>query len=302
MPSGPFRVGAEVHALERDAQSCHRIRAGTRDVRLDAGEILIGRGDECDVQIAERGVSRRHACIRVEDGRPIIEDLASENGTFVNGARAYGTVPLTAGDCITIGTRVLEVYEHELDPESKRHDRPTPVSGIAALGNPPVPRLEADARAAETDRFPRRRVAGIEEFEWAGRLADRVLAAGRTAAAEQILAEPIMDVLEATRGGELPTNEMIDLVGRYSLRLANATLDMRWADAAIELHLLAARPMRLEALRQLAMVRSRTRLGDDALFSRYYEVLLQRFGATSAGEQALVRLLASFVPGLHGDT
>src|SRR5262245_50567402 len=46
------------------------------------GEITIGRGEECDLVIPHRSVSRRHAKIHV--GPPLrIEDLGSGNGTMV---------------------------------------------------------------------------------------------------------------------------------------------------------------------------------------------------------------------------
>jgi hypothetical protein len=175
---------------------------------------------------------------------------------------------------------------------TEEHDRPTPASGIAVFGKAPVPTTDVE----DTRRHPPMPTPRIEEFESAERLADRMLAVGRTAAAEQILVELITDVLEAARDGQLPNADMVDAVGRCGVKLANATLDARWADAAIELHLLAVRPLRPPALRQLTIVRSRTHLGDDALIARYYEALLARRDEMSAVEQELVRLVADLVP------
>jgi len=297
MPSGPFRVGGEVLAThdERDARVRYWLRAGTRDVPLDEREIVIGRGDECEIDIHERGVSGRHARIRVEKGLVLVEDLGSATGTFVNGTRAYGPVALKPGDCITIGTRVLEIYEYEPGPPSEVRDRPTPISGIAALSKGSLAAPETNIHGPDTHRRPRRPTVRFEEFESAGRLAERMLAAGRAVTAEQILAERILDVLEAARAGELPTIEMIDAIGRYGIKLANATLDTRWADAVIELHTLAARPLRLEPLRRLAVLRSRTRLGDDERISQYCAVLRSRYGAMSPVEQSLSLLVADLM-------
>lgn len=53
------------------------------ELRKDS--VLIGRGDDCDVIINDRQVSRHHArLIREEDQYKLI-DLDSKNGTFVNG-------------------------------------------------------------------------------------------------------------------------------------------------------------------------------------------------------------------------
>lgn len=57
----------------------------------------IGRLPECDVQIDSPIVSREHARLRIEPDGFSLEDLGSTNGTFVNGQRIEGRVPLAAG-------------------------------------------------------------------------------------------------------------------------------------------------------------------------------------------------------------
>jgi hypothetical protein len=52
--------------------------------------------------IPDRQVSRRHARIRLEGERYLIEDLGSKNGTFVNGHEVQGARPLQDGDEIQI--------------------------------------------------------------------------------------------------------------------------------------------------------------------------------------------------------
>jgi serine protease Do len=71
------------------------------------GDLIIGRQD-ADVLLDHPQVSRRHAVVRAIDGQLEIEDLASANGTFVNGSRLDGTQRLQAGDAIAIGPVVLE--------------------------------------------------------------------------------------------------------------------------------------------------------------------------------------------------
>ncbi len=75
-----------------------------------AGEFLIGRGEESDLQLTAPGASRRHAILTVTDGEVRIRDLGSRNGTLVNGARIEGEQPLFAGDTIAIGTVALILY------------------------------------------------------------------------------------------------------------------------------------------------------------------------------------------------
>jgi hypothetical protein len=69
---------------------------------VDQPVLLMGRDPVCDVNIPERQVSRRHASISVEDGRYLLKDLGSKNGTFVNGAEIEGTHALQDGDEVQI--------------------------------------------------------------------------------------------------------------------------------------------------------------------------------------------------------
>lgn len=47
---------------------------------------ILGRANDCEVQILARGVSRQHAAIIENDeGEPFLMDLASKNGTLVDG-------------------------------------------------------------------------------------------------------------------------------------------------------------------------------------------------------------------------
>jgi diguanylate cyclase (GGDEF)-like protein len=50
-------------------------------------ELVIGRREDCDVQIRDDGVSRRHAVLVVKGAGAIVRDLGSANGTWVDGKR-----------------------------------------------------------------------------------------------------------------------------------------------------------------------------------------------------------------------
>jgi hypothetical protein len=53
---------------------------------IQEDQVLIGRGLDCDIILPERQISRRHARIeRTADGRYLLYDLGSKNGTWVNG-------------------------------------------------------------------------------------------------------------------------------------------------------------------------------------------------------------------------
>jgi hypothetical protein len=83
-------------------------------MRKDA--ITIGRAPDCDIQIATDFVSRRHATIRRDKNRTIIEDRSSTNGVFVNAVRIESKA-LSDGDEITIGESRFRFLAGEALPE-----------------------------------------------------------------------------------------------------------------------------------------------------------------------------------------
>jgi len=102
-PAEPVQSGqpkASEWALE-----CERLPEGR--VAIDK-PVVIGRGADCDLVIAEPYLSRRHVAIEVADGCLKVEDLGSANGTYVNGERvSLGEV--RAGDEIRLDQLVFTV-------------------------------------------------------------------------------------------------------------------------------------------------------------------------------------------------
>lgn len=66
------------------------------------GEVLIGREPDCTIVIPDRQVSRHHARLWVDAQGVWLEDLASKNGTHVNGRRVEAPVQLQDGDLVQI--------------------------------------------------------------------------------------------------------------------------------------------------------------------------------------------------------
>jgi len=90
--------------------------------------LTIGRHHECDLVLDNDLVSRRHARL-VEDGDgPVIEDLGSMNGVFVNERRIHGPTRLAHGDTIAIGTDLLKVIDIGSRPCMAAPTRPQPMT------------------------------------------------------------------------------------------------------------------------------------------------------------------------------
>jgi DNA-binding winged helix-turn-helix (wHTH) protein len=93
-------------APPRPRASC-AVATAAETLPLFEGENLVGRGAECRVRVDASQVSRLHARILVAGGEGIIEDLASKNGTYVNGVRVTGPRRLAGGDQIGLGSAIL---------------------------------------------------------------------------------------------------------------------------------------------------------------------------------------------------
>jgi predicted component of type VI protein secretion system len=76
---------------------------------LDKPVLLVGRHEECDIQLNSRKVSRKHCVIAQVGDALVVRDLGSTNGIRVNGVRVEdGT--LRAGDELTIGNFRYRVH------------------------------------------------------------------------------------------------------------------------------------------------------------------------------------------------
>jgi DNA-binding winged helix-turn-helix (wHTH) protein len=74
-----------------------------RQIPLLNGANVIGRAADAAIRVDAPGISRCHARIRVENGQATLEDLASKNGTHLNGQRLSTPEPLHDGNEIRLG-------------------------------------------------------------------------------------------------------------------------------------------------------------------------------------------------------
>lgn len=92
-----------------------------RRVLLSGRRICIGRAPGCDVLLDDETSSRHHTELLFSDGRLLVHDLNSTNGTFINGTRIeHGEVH--DGDRLAVGATIFLV-----ELRAPRRDRPTTV-------------------------------------------------------------------------------------------------------------------------------------------------------------------------------
>src|SRR3954463_15262684 len=88
---------------------------------FDAAELSVGRVQGNDLMLPKGNVSKRHARLLFRDGRFIVTDLKSTNGTYVNGRKIAQATIVREGDKIYIGDFVLRIESqtsNSLQPSS----------------------------------------------------------------------------------------------------------------------------------------------------------------------------------------
>ncbi|ATW26072.1 FHA domain-containing protein [Candidatus Formimonas warabiya] len=68
-----------------------------------SNETSIGRSARNDIVLQDPFISSEHARIILGEGTYFLEDLKSKNGTYMNGSKMTGPMPLRNGDRISFG-------------------------------------------------------------------------------------------------------------------------------------------------------------------------------------------------------
>ncbi|MEZ4587365.1 MAG: FHA domain-containing protein [Gemmatimonadales bacterium] len=168
-------------------------------VRVPAADFAtIGRHPASDVPFdpaADLRVSIRHAAVFKQGGGYLVRDLGSTNGTYLNGERVRGDVPIDVGDVIQLGPDgpSIEFGLTEVMPRDLPSQQPMPRTV-------PQPRVRPVRPTQEYLAPPRRRSSAVK---WV---------AGVAAALGILVAAQI--ALAATRERERLENQRTALLGR----------------------------------------------------------------------------------------
>lgn len=102
-----------------------------RETSVGPQEVSIGRSPDNAIVIDNPAISHYHARVFSEQGRLMLEDFGSLNGTFVNGQRVK-MVTLKPGDAIGVGKHTILVTDS--------HDPAAPASGHGSA-RPATPKI-----------------------------------------------------------------------------------------------------------------------------------------------------------------
>jgi pilus assembly protein CpaF len=129
-------------------------------LEFDKPEVTIGRVQGNDIILPKGNVSKRHSRIVLKDGKFIIVDLKSTNGTYVNGRKITSPLVVKGQDKIYIGDFILSIEEGVGASAGMDDGPPTPPPPPQRKSlpvPPPPPRrpLEEEALDEGADDEPR---------------------------------------------------------------------------------------------------------------------------------------------------
>src|ERR1700756_5866458 len=120
-----------------------------RRMVFNKSEVTIGRVQGNDIVLPKGNVSKRHARIVLKDGKFIIVDLKSTNGTYVNGRKITSPLVVKDSDKIYIGDFIVGVDEAasvEGDGPSETTTSPPGGDRMAPMPDRPPPPPPTQAR------------------------------------------------------------------------------------------------------------------------------------------------------------
>jgi pSer/pThr/pTyr-binding forkhead associated (FHA) protein len=71
-------------------------------IPLDVDCFVIGRNPDCNLVIPSNRVSRRHARLRLQEGKWYVEDMVTRHGTWVNNQQVRSRTALSHNDEIRV--------------------------------------------------------------------------------------------------------------------------------------------------------------------------------------------------------
>jgi pSer/pThr/pTyr-binding forkhead associated (FHA) protein len=112
--SARFRQGAQIILHIRDAAEPVNIEPAKRIIfgRSDNNSTFVPDVDFAPYSALEKGVSRQHAALEINEDTLMLLDVGSSNGTFLNGQRLLPNQPrvLRDGDEVRLGKLITHIY------------------------------------------------------------------------------------------------------------------------------------------------------------------------------------------------
>jgi pilus assembly protein CpaF len=116
-----------------------------RRMVFNKAEVTFGRVQGNDIVLPKGNVSKRHARIVLKDGKFIIVDLKSTNGTYVNGRKITSPLVVKDSDKIYIGDFIVGVDENASESEGPSESPTSPPAALEQAEPPGRPARPTEA-------------------------------------------------------------------------------------------------------------------------------------------------------------
>jgi pSer/pThr/pTyr-binding forkhead associated (FHA) protein len=103
-------------------------KASGQKIPITLSQFLIGRDPQCHLRPASAIISKRHCAILTKDGKVLVRDFNSTNGTFLNNEPIKGERQIQDGDSLRVGPLTFKVSIEAPTPVNK----PTPPPPVKA--------------------------------------------------------------------------------------------------------------------------------------------------------------------------
>ena len=110
---------------------------GGEPIEIVKDMVLVGRKEDCDLNLDHKSVSKLHCVIVKTDGLLLVRDLGSTNGTRVNGQRVRRAALLT-NDQLGVASLRFKVHlgPGQAPPSPAEHTMQLDAADVAALMQP----------------------------------------------------------------------------------------------------------------------------------------------------------------------
>jgi predicted component of type VI protein secretion system len=186
--------------------------------------VSIGRSVDCNVVIDSATVAAHHALVSLKGGAPMVFDLGSEGGVFVNDQRIRSECPLVDGDRIRVGDAELRVV------------RGVPSQRLASRAAETVPGYGAHQPSETLKSASSEDRALVDAVQLMSEVAEQLIESGDAKKAVKMLGSRLVSVLEVVRAGRLTDPKTIESSAYAALRLAGAAQDAAWVNYVILLY------------------------------------------------------------------
>jgi len=145
-----------------------KVLSGThagKEIALKEERCFVGRGEACHIRPKSESVSRKHCAFVQKDGRVLLADLNSRNGTFVNDVRLESEKAkvLRSGDRIRIGLLDFEIVIEVGLGGAKKPEVHSVKEAVARVAEASAPgstenrnaKLDIDSWLSDADTFDR---------------------------------------------------------------------------------------------------------------------------------------------------